>query len=57
MKRPRRYMQSWEEFIKRAVMGELEDRQVASLITEAGEEVRNGAAMVFPMCIWVARAV
>ena len=56
MKRPRRYMQSWEEFIK-AVMGGLEDPQVASLITEAGEEVRNGAAMVFPMCVWVARAV
>ena len=49
-------MQSWEEFIKR-IVGNLDDPKVANLITEAGEEVRSGAAMVFPMCIWVARAI
>ena len=49
-------MQSWEEFIKR-IMGDLDNPQVANLITKAGEEVRNGAAIVFPMCVWVARAI
>ena len=49
-------MQSWEEFIKK-IMGDLDSPQVASLISEASEEVRNGAAIVFPMCIWIARAI
>ena len=55
MKRLRRYMQLWEEFIKR-VMGNLDAPQVANLIAEAGEEVRSGAAIVYPICVWVARA-
>ena len=49
-------MQSWEEFIKK-IMGDLDSPKVANLITQASEEVRSGAAMVFPMRVWVARAV
>ena len=49
-------MQSWEEFIKQ-VMGGLDSPQVAGLISKASEEVRSGAAIVFPMCIWIARAI
>lgn len=38
-------------------MGDLDNPKVANLIAEVGEEVRSGAAIVFPMCVWVARAV
>lgn len=49
-------MQSWEEFIKQ-IMGGLDTPEVAKLLKEAGEEVESGAAIVFPMCIWIARAI
>lgn len=43
MKHLRRYMQSWREFIKKA-MGDLHSSKIANLDTEAGEEVDIGAA-------------
>ncbi|KAI9706641.1 MAG: hypothetical protein M1836_003650 [Candelina mexicana] len=48
------YMQSWEEFIKRA-MGGLDAAE--DLIAAAGAEARSGAVIVYPMRVWVARAV
>ena len=49
-------MQSCEELIKK-VLGNVDTPQVANLLAEAGEEVRSGSAIVFPLLVWVAKAV
>lgn len=46
-------MQSWEEFATR-VLGNTE--HTYGLVNEAGKEAQNGAAIVFPMFVWVAKA-
>ena len=48
-----RYMQAWEEFATR-VLGNTE--HTYELINQAGQEAKNGAAIVFPMFVWVAKA-
>ncbi|KAI4168973.1 MAG: hypothetical protein LQ343_006004 [Gyalolechia ehrenbergii] len=50
------YMQAWEEFIGR-IMGGLDTPNAIELLEGARIEAKSGAAIVFPMCIWVAQAV
>lgn len=45
-----------QEFIKQIIAG-LDTPEVTKFLKEAGEEVRSGAAIVFPIYIWIARAV
>ncbi|KAL8847246.1 MAG: hypothetical protein Q9221_007702 [Calogaya cf. arnoldii] len=49
------YMTAFEEFIGK-IMGGLDKPEVIQLLEGAQGEARSGAAIVFPMCIWVARA-
>jgi hypothetical protein len=46
-------MQSWEEFATK-VLGNTE--HTYGLINNAGQEAQNGAAIMFPKLIWVAKA-
>ncbi|KAI9878027.1 MAG: hypothetical protein M1830_002147 [Pleopsidium flavum] len=48
------YMQSWEEFATR-VLGNTE--HTYEMINKAGVEAQNGAAIIFPKFVWVAKAV